>query len=70
LGFFFGYASGEIDGEFYTRNLGGDDDCDNDEYDDTIPTITEKYDDIINQLGRAMYTKFVSGIHRYSILYF
>lgn len=65
-----GYASGEIDGEFYTRNLGGDDDCDNDEYDDTIPTITEKYDYIINQLGRAMSAKFVPGIHRYSILYF
>jgi len=47
-----------------TEYMGENNDGYTDDDDNTLPTDEKKCDDVINQLGRALRSKFVSGIHR------
>ncbi|XP_029348433.1 uncharacterized protein LOC115034965 [Acyrthosiphon pisum] len=53
-----------MDGQENTEYMGGEYDFNSDNDDDTISTYEEVYDDVVERLGRAMASKFVSGIHR------
>eukprot|EP00102_Acyrthosiphon_pisum_P027151 XP_016664361.1 PREDICTED: uncharacterized protein LOC107885270 [Acyrthosiphon pisum] len=54
-----------VDGEENSTDMGNEYDYGTNDYDDTVSTYEEVYDDVIERLGRSMASKFVSGIHRY-----
>jgi len=58
-----------MDGEENTTDMGDEYDNGTNDYDDTVSTYEEVYDDVIARLGHAMASKFVSGIHRYLLIY-
>ncbi|CAI6374844.1 unnamed protein product [Macrosiphum euphorbiae] len=45
--------------------MGEHDDHEAEPYDPTVSTDAQKYDDLIERIGRELASKFVSGIHRY-----
>jgi len=61
-------SSKEMDELYDTKSVGGYNDNQQFDDDETLPDHEEEYEDWLATLGRTMASKFVSGIHRY--LYF
>jgi hypothetical protein len=58
----------EVDVQGHSSDLGKYYDIDTNDDDPTVRSHEEEYEEAVAQLGRAMASKFVSGIHRYDLM--